>query len=79
MIIVNLHVECVTISPNKANAPLIVDTNAPLTFPISVQRLQAIAGRRGQVSKFRGSLYHIELPPGWLLDCLESPNPLSFE
>src|SRR5258708_29465958 len=41
-----------SISPNEAEAPLIVDPNAVLTRPAAARRLQPISGRSGQIAQF---------------------------
>jgi len=43
VIINNLYSGCVTRFPNKANAPLIVDSDAVLPSPITLQQLQPIS------------------------------------
>lgn len=37
--------------PNKADAPLIVDSDAVLTRPVSSQQLQSVSRRGGQVAQ----------------------------
>jgi hypothetical protein len=37
------------ISPPETDPPLIVDSNAVLTFPVSCQFFQPIAGRNSQI------------------------------
>jgi hypothetical protein len=51
MVIDNLNRFCACILPDKANAPLVVDTYAVLPHAISLQRFQSIAGRGHQVSQ----------------------------
>jgi len=40
---------CIAILPTKTCAPLIVDTNAPLPYPIARQFFQLITGRHTQI------------------------------
>lgn len=47
--------------PLEANPPLIVDTDAVLTFPVPTQTLETIAGQGGQVSQGCGCIKTIEL------------------
>src|SRR3989442_2268276 len=42
VIIDDLHLVRVFLPPNEADPPLVVNTNAPLTFPISSKFLEAI-------------------------------------
>ena len=46
MVIHDFYVVGVVLQPVETDAPPIVDANAVLAFPISKQRLQAVAGRR---------------------------------
>ncbi len=49
MIIGNFNLLGVTLPPGKANAPLIVDTDTPLTLAIPFQRFQMIGGREAKI------------------------------
>lgn len=49
MVIDDLDVPGFAVSPNEANAPLIVDANAVLPLPVAAQGFQAIAGRCPQI------------------------------
>ena len=49
MVIDDLDVPGFAVSPNEANAPLLVDPNAVLSLPVAAQGFQAIAGRRPQI------------------------------
>jgi hypothetical protein len=59
MIIHDFDIVGIAIAPDKADAPLVVDANAVLPFPITSQRFQVIARRRPQIAKFRGD---VQLP-----------------
>jgi hypothetical protein len=64
-----LHLRCLSVhnfnvgwtigGPDKAKPPLIIDPNAMLPFPISLQRLEAIPRRRTKVAQFRCGSEHI--------------------
>ena len=43
MIVNNLNFERITLSPNETNAILIVDADAVLAFPITLQSFEMIA------------------------------------
>lgn len=45
MIICDLNLVGVTVPPSEANPPLIVNTNAELTFTVAFQLLQPVAWR----------------------------------
>ncbi len=56
MIIDNLYVGGVAFCPTKTDAPLVVDANAVLPLTITLQRLQAIAGRNSQIIEYSGAM-----------------------
>jgi len=43
MVIYNLNVVGISITPHKAYAPLIVDANAVMSFSVTFERFQSIA------------------------------------
>jgi hypothetical protein len=49
MVIGNFNLLGITLSPDKANAPLIVDTDAPLTLATPFQRFQMVGGREAKI------------------------------
>ena len=51
MVVDDFHLVGVAVTPTKANPPLIVDADAVLTFPISTQCFQTVAGWDTQVSE----------------------------
>src|SRR5713226_4604268 len=51
MIVDDLDIPAFAITPNKADAQLIVDANTDLTLAVAVQRLQTVAGRHAQIVK----------------------------
>ena len=62
MVVDNLNLIRIPVSPPKANAPLIVDANTVLTGAISFQLFKSIARRDSQVVKLLGGVYESELP-----------------
>lgn len=64
MIINNLNIPGLVISPYKTNAPLIVDTNAALSFSIAAQRFQTITGRSAQIVQPYGRIKRKQLFTG---------------
>ena len=58
---------CIAILPTKTCAPLIVDTNAPLPYPIARQFFQPITGRHTQIIDCCGRVDGLELAPGHVL------------
>ncbi len=53
MVIDEFDIKCISLAPNKAYPPLLVDTNGVLTLPIAFQRLKMISGRHPQIFKSR--------------------------
>jgi len=45
MVINDLDIPGVLVAPDKADAPLVVDADAVLPFPVAFQRFKAVAGR----------------------------------
>jgi hypothetical protein len=68
VIIDNLNAMGVSVTPNKTDAPLVVDADTVLSFTIPVKSLQTIARRRGQIPQFRCAVKLPQLPPGYLLN-----------
>ena len=56
MVIDNLDFVGLAIAPDKANAPLTVDAEAVLPFPITFQSLQSVASRDARSSKTKAAL-----------------------
>ena len=79
MIIDDLHLVSVTLSPLETDAPLIVDSDAVLTLTVTVQFLQAIAGRDAQVLQRLRVVQHYELATRGVLDALKAWTALAVE
>ena len=58
MIIHNFHVESVSISPDEAYSPLVVNSNTVLSLTVSFKGLEPIARRGSQVAQLRGTVKH---------------------
>jgi hypothetical protein len=67
------------LAPHETQAPLIVDTDAVLSFPVSAQGLKAIPGWNPQVIQSVSRVQHFQLAPGHRLERLEAPNRFSME
>jgi hypothetical protein len=64
MVVRHLDVEGVTVTPGKADAPLIVDSDAVLPPALASEFLKSVARRDGQIGKRRGAVDDQELPCG---------------
>ena len=51
MVVDDLNIMGVAVAPAKADPPLVIDSDAVLSFSIAQQALQPIAGRSPEVSK----------------------------
>jgi hypothetical protein len=49
----------ISVAPNEAKPPLIVDPDAVLSFPVTTQCFQMVAGWCCEIAKFRGA---VQLP-----------------
>jgi len=73
VVIRNFHIVGIALTPDKADAPLVVDADAVLPFPVAFQCFQVIARRRPQITKLGGN---IQLPQLSLGHPFESPEAL---
>jgi len=64
----------VPLAPRKANAPLVVDANAVLAPPVTLQALQPISRQTGKGSHIRRPVKHVQLPKSLALDGFEPPH-----
>ena len=79
-VIVNyLDVDSILADEAKANSPLIVDSNAPLTQAFSCKRLKAIAWRNSQLVYSLDSVQNSKLSHGGRLNTAKSNGSLPFE
>ena len=76
MVVDDLHIVGISVTPDKADAPLIVDANAVLPSAVTFERFQVITRGRGQITKLRGN---IQLPEFPLRHPLEGPKPLEAQ
>jgi hypothetical protein len=62
VIVNDLNLVGVALSPPETHAPLIVDPNAMLASPIAVQPLQSVAWRDAEIAEALGGVQRHELP-----------------
>jgi hypothetical protein len=58
MIVHNLYVVGVAFSPNKTNAPLVIDTDTVLPFAVTLQWMKSVAARHAQIHQAFGCVQH---------------------
>jgi hypothetical protein len=85
MIIDNFHIFWPGARPAKTYAPLVVNADRVLSYPICLQCLEAICRRNPQCGKLRSGIQHPELttsdlkkyPPEILSDTVQKRRPRS--
>jgi hypothetical protein len=78
MVIHDLDVLCPRFRPTKADAPLIVNTDAMLASPLTFKGLKAIARRHPQITQLCGNIELSQLPAGNRFDVHEPPHAYTF-
>lgn len=68
MVVDDFYVIAVAIAPDKTDAPLIIDSDRVLPFPVSSKRFQLIPRRRSQNPQFRSCVELEQLPQRDALD-----------
>jgi hypothetical protein len=66
MIVDDLDIEGIPISPNEANSVLVVDAYRVLSLAIMFERVQSVIGWNRQVLQLTGRIEHPELSPATL-------------
>ena len=74
VVVHDLNVVGITVLPDEADAPLVIDANTVLAPAIALEGLKLVAGRGLQVFKDPRPVQVQQLPPRRPLDGLESPN-----
>ena len=64
VVVADVHIGGTEVAPAKDDPPWVVDADAVETREVSLQRLQSVAGRRGQIAKRLRIVEHVELPRG---------------
>ena len=73
MIVYNFNLVCIVPLPAEADAPLVIDPNAPLAAATALQRFQSGAGKYCQVSQSLGVVQHTQLPQSYSLHGVIQP------
>lgn len=73
MVVHDLDIVSVLSPPSETQPPLIVDADTVLSFSGSLERLEPVGGRNGQIDQILGIVEHPELSPGDLLDGQRDP------
>ncbi len=76
MIIDDLDVIAVTITPDETDSPLLVDADGMLPLPVSVQGFQLVSRRKGEHTQLRRRMQLQQLPQRNPLERPKSPKML---
>lgn len=79
MVIDDLDLVSISVFPDEAEAPLIVDSDAVLAPAGTPEAFQPIAGRHGQIVELSSPVQKQELTPGDALESSESSDVFIFE
>jgi hypothetical protein len=79
VVIDDFDIKRIPIFEPKTYTPLIVDANAPLPFPVSSQRFQAVSWRDSQILQRLGVIQHLQLALGNCGKGLETPGAFAFK
>jgi hypothetical protein len=74
VVICNLYVLGAAIAPNETQAPLIVDTNAILTFAIPFQGFEPVSGWNAQIIKPACSVKDFQFTPSSPFNRSKAPD-----
>jgi hypothetical protein len=72
VIIRNLNLVRVALSPDKANAPLIVNSDTVLSLAIATQRFEPVPGRRRKFTDLRSGIDLTQLAECHAFDVFEA-------
>jgi hypothetical protein len=72
MVVNDFHIISVAFAPPETNSPLLVDPDAILSFPITSQGFQLVAGWHSKRVERDSGVKHIEFAQGHTLDCFET-------
>ena len=64
MVIADFDTFRIAVVPDEADAPLLVDADAPLTVPVPFQPFQVVGWRNLQVTQMAGVVEHTQFPAG---------------
>ena len=79
MVVDDLDIVGAVDRPAEADAPLIIDPDAPLPLSVSLEFLQSIAGEPAQVGEVSRSLQGSEAPRGRLFDVSKPSRAMALK
>jgi hypothetical protein len=72
VIIHDLNFVSISVAPNEAKTPLVVNSDTVLPLSLAAQGFQTVTRRRCQISQLRGTVQLPKLAPRDALDSLKS-------
>ena len=63
MVVHNFHVKCILALPAEADAPLVIDADAVLAVPVTLQRFESITRRGAQIVQPPRLVQQQQFPP----------------
>ena len=80
MIVDDLDLPCLSAAPLKADSPPVIDADAVLAEPVTLQGLEAIAGRNAEVVQSHCRIKGLEFRPCPALESLRKvPDSMASE
>lgn len=73
MVVDDLHPVGAVLSPDEAEAPLVVDADTVLALAVGAESFESVGGRNTEVVEFKGGVQHAKFSPGDLLDLRREP------
>ncbi len=79
MVVHDLHIVSIAVSPLKTYAILVVDPNRVLTLTGALKVLKPVARWNSQIIQSCGGMNHVKFAPRHILDRLPLPDPFVVE
>jgi len=76
VVIHDLSVVRIAVTPREADAPLVVDSNAICARTVAFQQLQLVSRKHAKIFQLQCPMQVRKLPPRGPFDGLKSPNPV---
>jgi hypothetical protein len=79
VVVHDFNIKGVSLFPNEANSPLIVDADTVPPLTVSLQGFKPIPLNSSQVSQLPRGIKHSQLPKSYPLDGSKPPHRLAIE
>jgi hypothetical protein len=71
MVVDDFNIQDMTVIPAETNSPLVIHSNAMLSFPITLESFEPIRRRNSEIIQTFGGIQHRELAKGGRDDRIE--------